>query len=104
MSEGGESASKPARYVISLEWPQELKGVAQCIIEKIKDPHLYRHTIPESPPQPEDDGTDETGLEEKDIELVMQQTSVTRENAVRALRSAKGDVINAIMELSPMFE
>jgi len=43
---------------------------------------------------------DETGLEPKDIELVMQQADVSRAKAVRALRSTNGDLVNAIMELT----
>ena len=43
---------------------------------------------------------DETGLEAKDIELVMTQTNVPRAKAVKALRNHKGDIVNAIMELT----
>eukprot|EP01064_Diplonema_japonicum_P009869 TRINITY_DN17297_c3_g1_i2.p1 TRINITY_DN17297_c3_g1~~TRINITY_DN17297_c3_g1_i2.p1 ORF type:complete len:184 (+),score=78.31 TRINITY_DN17297_c3_g1_i2:64-615(+) len=41
---------------------------------------------------------DASGLEEKDIELVMTQASVSRKKAVSALRSSNNDVVNAIME------
>lgn len=47
-----------------------------------------------------DDGTDESGLEPKDIDLVMQQADVPRAKAVKALRKNKGDIVNTIMELS----
>mmetsp|Transcript_52748 Transcript_52748/g.132688 ORF Transcript_52748/g.132688 Transcript_52748/m.132688 type:complete len:208 (+) Transcript_52748:73-696(+) len=49
-----------------------------------------------------DDGeqVDETGVEQKDIELVMTQTSVTRAQAVKALKKNEGDIVNAIMELT----
>eukprot|EP00124_Ichthyophonus_hoferi_P006155 Ihof_evm1s1257 gene=Ihof_evmTU1s1257 len=40
---------------------------------------------------------DETGVEAKDIELVMAQASVSRAKAVGALKSNNGDVVNAIM-------
>lgn len=44
----------------------------------------------------EDEGpVDETGIEPKDIELVMQQVGCTRSKAVRALKDAGGDLINA---------
>ncbi|KAL6048332.1 Nascent polypeptide associated complex alpha [Balamuthia mandrillaris] len=43
---------------------------------------------------------DETGIEEKDIELVMSQTTATRAQAVKALKKTEGDIVNAIMELS----
>jgi nascent polypeptide-associated complex subunit alpha len=43
---------------------------------------------------------DESGLEQKDIELVMSQVSCTRRKAVNALRAANGDIVEAIMQLS----
>jgi len=45
---------------------------------------------------------DETGLEQKDIELVMSQASVSRARAVKALKSQNGDIVNAIMFLTNM--
>ncbi|NXH90096.1 NACAD protein, partial [Edolisoma coerulescens] len=44
------------------------------------------------PPQ-----VDETGLEVRDIELVMAQANVSRPKAVRALRHNNNDIVNAIM-------
>ncbi|KAF8061582.1 NAC domain-containing protein [Lyophyllum atratum] len=50
---------------------------------------------------PEDDGpVDETGVEAKDIELVMAQVNCSRAKAVRALKESGGDLINAIMAAS----
>lgn len=43
---------------------------------------------------------DETGLNEKDIELVMQNANVARAKAIRALKENNFDVVNAIMELT----
>ena len=48
----------------------------------------------------EDDEVDETGVDEKDIELVMTQASVSRSKAVKALKAADGDIVAAIMELT----
>ena len=49
----------------------------------------------------EDEGEiDETGVEPKDIELVMTQASVSRSKAVNALKKADGDIVSAIMELT----
>jgi Transcription factor homologous to NACalpha-BTF3 len=50
----------------------------------------------------EDDNedVDETGIEAKDIELVMQQANVTRSKAVKALKNNNNDIVNAIMELT----
>ncbi|KAG8067851.1 hypothetical protein GUJ93_ZPchr0005g14562 [Zizania palustris] len=50
--------------------------------------------------QDEDETVDETGVEPKDIELVMTQASVSRSKAVKALKAADGDIVTAIMELT----
>lgn len=43
---------------------------------------------------------DETGVEPKDVELVMSQAGVPRARAVKALKMNDGDIVNAIMELT----
>lgn len=49
----------------------------------------------------EDDGeVDETGVDAKDIELVMAQVGCKRSKAVRVLKENNGDLINAIMAAS----
>jgi nascent polypeptide-associated complex subunit alpha len=48
----------------------------------------------------EDGDVDETGVEAKDIELVMQQASVSRAKAVSALKKNQNDIVNAIMDLT----
>ncbi|KAK2652178.1 hypothetical protein Ddye_012034 [Dipteronia dyeriana] len=48
----------------------------------------------------DDEEVDETGVEPKDIELVMTQAGVTRPRAVQALKAADGDIVSAIMELT----
>ncbi|KAI9846052.1 MAG: GAL4 enhancer protein [Thelocarpon superellum] len=50
----------------------------------------------------EDDGeeVDDSGLEQKDIELVMTQANVGRKKAVRALKENENDIVNSIMALS----
>jgi len=55
---------------------------------------------PEAAPVEEEGEVDESGLEQKDIELVMQQANVTRGKAVKALRNNNNDIVNAIMELT----
>jgi nascent polypeptide-associated complex subunit alpha len=45
---------------------------------------------------------DETGLDEKDIELVMQQADVSRGKAVSALKKNNGDVVDSIVSLNRM--
>ncbi|KAL2501990.1 Nascent polypeptide-associated complex subunit alpha-like protein 1 [Forsythia ovata] len=48
----------------------------------------------------DDEDVDETGVEPKDIELVMTQAGVSRARAVKALKDADGDIVSAIMELT----
>lgn len=54
--------------------------------------------IPELEATVEDEGpVDETGVDAKDIDLVMQQVECSRAKAVRALKESGGDLINASM-------
>merc|ERR1711912_12374 len=48
----------------------------------------------------EEEEIDETGVEAKDIELVMSQANVSRGRAVKALKNNGNDIVNAIMELT----
>ena len=47
-----------------------------------------------------DETVDTTGLDESDIKMVMDQAGVGKAQAVKALRAAGGDIVNAIMELT----
>ncbi|ESR45576.1 Nascent polypeptide-associated complex subunit alpha-like protein 1 [Citrus sinensis] len=70
--------------------------------EQFKAPDLS-HVVskPESSAMAQDDEeVDETGVEPKDIELVMTQAGVSRAKAVKALKAADGDIVSAIMELT----
>jgi len=55
-----------------------------------------------TPAAAEDDSesVDETGVEAKDIELVIAQANCSRPAAVKALKKSGGDIVNAIMELT----
>ncbi|XP_022013602.1 nascent polypeptide-associated complex subunit alpha-like protein 4 isoform X1 [Helianthus annuus] len=48
----------------------------------------------------EEEEVDETGVEPRDIDLVMTQASVSRPKAVKALKAHNGDIVSAIMELT----
>ena len=48
----------------------------------------------------EEEELDETGVEGKDIELVMSQAGCSRASAVKPLRDNSGDLVNAIMSLT----
>ena len=47
-----------------------------------------------------DEAVDETGLDPKDIELVMSQAGCSRPKAVQALKDNDGDLVNSIMSLT----
>lgn len=70
--------------------------------EQFKAPNLSNVI---SKPEPsivaqDDEDVDETGVEPKDVELVMTQAGVSRGKAVKALKAADGDIVSAIMELT----
>jgi nascent polypeptide-associated complex subunit alpha len=48
----------------------------------------------------DEDEIDESGVDEKDIELVVSQANVPRAKAIRALKNNQNDIVNAIMELT----
>ncbi|RSO09594.1 hypothetical protein DMH26_01055 [Streptomyces sp. WAC 05379] len=56
--------------------------------------------VPELEDDTIEDTVDETGVDPKDIELVMAQVGVSRAKAVKALKESGGDLINAIMAAS----
>jgi nascent polypeptide-associated complex subunit alpha len=64
--------------------------------------HGEEKKVEEKVEEEEDDGeeVDDSGLEAKDIELVMQQASVSRKKAVKALKENDNDIVNSIMALS----
>jgi len=48
----------------------------------------------------EDGDVDESGLDENDIQMVIDQANVSRAKAVKALKNNDGDIVNSIMELT----
>ncbi|XP_072183445.1 NAC-alpha domain-containing protein 1 isoform X2 [Excalfactoria chinensis] len=81
--------------------------VHKAAAEKFKVPMEHSPLITDTAPaltikeeSEEEEEVDETGLEVRDIELVMAQANVSRPKAVRALRHNNNDIVNAIMELT----
>ncbi|XP_006881968.1 PREDICTED: nascent polypeptide-associated complex subunit alpha-like [Elephantulus edwardii] len=56
--------------------------------------------IPTVQEESEEEEVDETGVEVKDIELVMSQANVSRAKVVRALKNNSNGIVNAIMGLT----
>lgn len=48
----------------------------------------------------DDEEVDESGLDAGDLDIIAEQTQVSRAKAAKALRKHDGDMVNAIMELS----
>ncbi|KAF2197290.1 NAC-domain-containing protein [Delitschia confertaspora ATCC 74209] len=63
--------------------------------------HDHGKAVEEKKEEEEDDGeeVDDSGLEAKDIELVMQQASVSRKKAVKALKENDNDIRSAALKL-----
>jgi nascent polypeptide-associated complex subunit alpha len=88
---------------------EDLSQQAQmAAAEKFKTPEMgaaaegASAAIP-APIQEESEGeeeVDDTGVEEKDIDLVMCQANVSRVKAIKALKNNNHDIVNAIMELT----
>lgn len=56
-----------------------------------------------SGPQVEEDDDEEvdlTGLKSEDLDIIIEQTGVSKNKAAKALKKHDGDLVNAIMELS----
>ncbi|GME95691.1 hypothetical protein B5S28_g560 [[Candida] boidinii] len=76
----GEISKDPASITADLE-----AAAAQGGVQKAED---------------DDEEVDETGVNADDIDLVMQQTNVSRAKAVKALKEHDGDMVNAIMSFT----
>jgi len=74
---------------------------AQEVASKAKEQTKAAEVV-EEPEEEEDDDAeiDTSGIEDKDIDLVIQQASCSRPKAIKALKNNKGDIVNAIMELT----
>jgi nascent polypeptide-associated complex subunit alpha len=92
-----QAQASAAQQLAAQEAAQEHAGHEhEDILGKAKEPEAEKKEAEE------DDGeeVDESGLEAKDIELVMAQANVSRKKAVKALRENDNDIVNSIMALS----
>merc|ERR1712160_47278 len=100
--------SKNILFIISGEAKiEDLSAQAQtAAAEQFKAPEVPKPELANKAEKPTieeiDDGgeVDESGVEPKDVELVMSQAGVSRSKAVKALKTNDGDIVNAIMELT----
>lgn len=61
---------------------------------------VYQHDSDEDEKDAKDEQVDATGIDEKDIMMVMDQANVGRSKAIKALRKHDNDIVNTIMELT----
>ena len=77
---------------MAAEQQRENQGGAGALTDAAKD----KGKGPAEDEDEEDEGeVDTSGIEDKDIELVMQQASVSKGKAVKALRENDGDIVNS---------
>ncbi|KAK5663179.1 hypothetical protein OQA88_6596 [Cercophora sp. LCS_1] len=60
----------------------------------------HSHDAKEEEEEEDGEEVDAEGIEDKDIELVMTQASVSRKKAIKALKENDNDIVNSIMALS----
>ncbi|KAL8188549.1 hypothetical protein R6Q57_029837 [Mikania cordata] len=95
--------TKPLFFVVVVDLSSQLQAQAA---QRFRMPDMG--SVMEKPdsdaaaaPAPADEEEiDETGVEPRDIDLVMTQAGVSRSKAVKALKVRDGDIVSAIMELT----
>jgi nascent polypeptide-associated complex subunit alpha len=83
------SSASQAAAAKQFRQPQEMAAAAAASAPPVMP-------IAEEP----DEEVDESGVEPKDIELVMSQAGCSRVKAVKALKENDGDLVNSIMSLT----
>jgi len=71
---------------------------AQEVREKAKEAAKPEAIVEEE--EDEDEEIDSSNVDDKDIDLVMQQANCTRPKAIKALLANDNDIVNAIMQLT----
>lgn len=70
---------------------------AEAAAKADETPAAEGSSAAEAAAEEEDEEVDATGVEEKDIELVVNQANVSRNKAIKALKNNDNDIVNAIM-------
>jgi len=92
-----EDLSQQAQMAAAKKF-QEAQEVASKAKEQTKAAEVVEE--PEEEDEEDDADVDTSGIEDKDIDLVIQQATCSRQKAIKALKNNKGDIVNAIMELT----
>jgi len=96
----GEAKIEDLTQQAQMQAAQKFKD-AQELQAKAKELAKPDAIVEEDEEEEADEGDiDMTGVEEKDVDLVIQQANCSKAKAVKALKKNEGDIVNAIMELT----
>ncbi|KAK9368891.1 NAC domain-containing protein [Lipomyces kononenkoae] len=94
------SASAQANIAQQLQ-AAEAASQAAAVEAAPEDKGKGKEKEAEAPAEEEEEAdVDDSGMEQKDIELVMTQAGVSRAKAIKALRQNNFDIVSSIMELT----
>jgi nascent polypeptide-associated complex subunit alpha len=93
----GEAKIEDLSQQAQMAAAEKFKAPEMPSVSEINPAGTLNATIPE---EDDDEEVDATGVEEKDIELVMSQANVSRQRAIKALKKTENDIVNAIMDLT----
>jgi len=93
----GEAKIEDLSQQAQMAAAEKFKAPEVPSVSEIQSSANLTSTIQEEEP---DEEVDSTGVEEKDIELVMSQANVSRPRAIKALKKTENDIVNAIMDLT----
>lgn len=97
---GASQAAQVARQFAPPAAPATPSGDEEASASKAADASASKAAAAAAADEDDGEPVDETGVEAKDIELVMTQASVSRSKAVKALKESEGDIVSAVMSLT----
>ncbi|KAJ8098662.1 NAC domain-containing protein [Lipomyces tetrasporus] len=89
-----------AQQLQAAEAASQATAVEASPEDKGKGKEKEAEVVPEAAAEEEEGDVDDTGMEQKDIELVMTQAGVSRAKAIKALKQNNFDIVSSIMELT----
>lgn len=93
----GEAKIEDLSQQAQMAAAEKFKASEPAFAERTAQPAAQ---VPALVEEESDEEIDESGVEAKDIELVMQQANCSKGKAVKALKKCDNDIVNAIMDLT----
>jgi len=93
---GANQQYQAAKQLEKAQQEAAARQAAAAVTQTAKPTELIEDDVEEV----DDADVDTEGLEDKDIDLVVQQANCSKAKAVKSLRNNNGDIVNAIMELT----